>query len=67
MRLYFAVGSLCYCVIDRRDAGPCLTALKNESRGQQRVSKAIEFIEGKYKAPKNERGPDWVATEDFCL
>ena len=31
-----------------------------------RVSKAIEFIEGKYKALKSERGPDWVATEDFC-
>lgn len=39
---------------------------KNESRGQQRVNKAIEFIEGKYKALESERGPDWVAVKDFC-
>ena len=48
------------------DAGPCLTESKNESRGQQRASKVIEFIEGKCKAFKSERSPDWVAAEDFC-
>ena len=49
-----------------RDAGPCLTEWKNKSPGQRRASKAIEFIEGKYKALKSERGPDQVAAEDFC-
>ena len=49
-----------------RDAGPCLTESMNESLGKQRVRKAIEFIEGKYKALKSERGPNWVAAEDFC-
>ena len=49
-----------------RHAGPCLTESKNESQGQQRVSKVIEFMEGKYKALKSERGPDQVAAEDFC-
>ena len=49
-----------------RDAGPFLMESKNESRGQQRVSKATEFTEGKHKALKSERGPSWGATEDFC-
>ena len=44
-----------------RDIGPCVMELKNESRRQQRVSKAIEFIEGKHKTLKSERGPDCVA------
>ena len=30
------------------------------------VRKAIEFIERKYKTLKSERGPDWVAAEEFC-
>ena len=49
-----------------RETGPCLTELKSESHEQQRGSKAIEFIERKYKALKSERGPHWVATKDFC-
>ena len=48
------------------DTGPCLTESTNESRRQQRASKVIEFIEGKYKALKSERGPYWVAAEEFC-
>lgn len=49
----------------RREAGPCLPELKNESHGQQRVSKGIRFTEAKDKALKCDRGSYWVATKDF--
>ena len=49
-----------------RDAGPCLVESKTESL-KWRVSKVIEFVEGKYTALKSERGPNWVAAEDCCL
>ena len=48
-----------------RDAGPCPAESRNESHGQQRVSKATECIEGKCRALKSERGRQGVAAEDF--
>lgn len=50
-----------------RDTGPYIMELKKESCRQQKVSKVIEFIEWKYKALESEKGPDCVATKDFCL
>lgn len=51
------------------EQGFCLTESKNESPGQRRASKAIEFLLSRdtEKALKREKGPTRVANEGFSL
>lgn len=52
------------CLTEVGERGSCLTEWKNESRGQRRVSKAIEVYEGRIQEKKTSQ--EWEGSSQGC-